>query len=94
VVELRLEKPAVIDHAIIVEDIREGERVLEYVLEAAAPDGTWKEIAGGSAVGRENIDGFPSVEAARVRWRCTDSMADPIVRRLAVFRAGAAGAPR
>ena len=84
VVELALDGPTTINHVITMEDIREGERVREYVIEAWR-DGVWKEAARGISIGHERIDYFPSVEVAKVRIRVTQYVAKPLIRRLAVF---------
>lgn len=89
-VELKLPKPMTIDHAITMEDIREGERVREYVIEGMA-DGAWKELCRGAAIGHKKIDRFAPVEVLRVRLRCTQSAAEPLVRKLAVYNASATG---
>lgn len=86
-VELRLATPTEIDHSIVMEDIREGERVLEYVVEVSTDTKAWKEVARGSAIGHKRIDRFPAVTAKHVRWRALRAQARPIVRRFAIFRA-------
>ena len=84
IVELALPRPTQINHAILMEDIREGERVRQYVLEAQV-DGQWRQIVQGVSIGHKKIDLFHPVEAAKVRLRVTRSAAEPIIRRLAVF---------
>ena len=91
-VELTLPKPMFIDHAITMEDIREGERVREYVIEGMA-GGVWKELCCGAAVGHKKIDRFAPVEVSSVRLRCTQSAAEPLIRKLAVYNASATGMP-
>jgi len=85
VVELALDGPTTIDHVITMEDIREGERVREYVIEGAS-DGDWQQLARGSSIGHKKIDCFPPVEVSKVRIRVTRQAAEPLIRRLAVFR--------
>jgi alpha-L-fucosidase len=84
-IELSLGKPARIDHVLMMEDIRQGERVREYVVEAWA-DGGWREIARGAAIGHKKIDRLAApVETEKVRLRVTKSAAEPILRKLAVY---------
>ena len=84
-VELALPQPAVINHVVLMEDYREGERVREYVVEGLS-DGQWKELSQGASVGRMKIDRFRPARVSRVRLRVTRSAAEPLIRRLAVFQ--------
>lgn len=84
IVELALPQPSLVNHAVVMEDYREGERIREYVVEGYA-EGQWRELATGSSVGRKKIDAFPPVQVSRVRLRVTRLAAEPIIRRLAVF---------
>jgi len=84
-VELDLGRPTAINHAITMEDIREGQRVRAYRLEGLA-GGTWKTLVrGGMSIGHKQIDAFPRTEVSRVRLVVTKSAAKPLIRRLAVF---------
>jgi alpha-L-fucosidase len=83
-VELALSRPMVINHALLMEDYREGERIREYVFEGLS-DGEWRHLSRGASVGRKKIDRFRPVPVSRVRLRVTRFAADPIIRRLAVF---------
>lgn len=87
VVELDLKETTLIDHVITMEDILNGERVLEYVIEGVS-DGEWKEICRGTAIGHKKIDRFDPVAVDRVRLRVIKSAVTPIIRRMAVFRVG------
>ncbi len=84
-VELGLPQPTTINHAVIMEDYREGERIREYIVEGLS-DGQWKELSQGTSVGRKKIDRFRPVEVSRVRLRITRFAAEPIIRSLAVFQ--------
>jgi alpha-L-fucosidase len=81
---LNLGKPARLDHVILAEDIREGERVREYVLEGLVKD-SWRQLGEGSAIGHKKIDWFNPVEVTQLRLRVTRAAAEPIIRRLAAF---------
>lgn len=83
-IELALGKTAKIDHVVTMEDIAEGERVLEYVIEGRV-GGTWKELAKGTAIGHKKIDRIAPVEVDAVRLRSVKSAAEPLIRKLAVF---------
>ncbi len=82
-VELTLRQPSFIDHVVTMEDIREGERVREYVVEALV-GGTWRTLCTGTAIGHKRIDRVNAVKASKVRLRVTRSVGEPIIRKLAV----------
>lgn len=66
------------------EDIRKGERIREYVIEALVGD-SWKKIAEGSAIGHKKIDRIEPVKVSMVRLRVTKSAAAPFIRKIAVY---------
>jgi alpha-L-fucosidase len=86
--ELRFPNPVVLDHLMLMEDIVEGERVRQYVVEAAT-GGEWLEMCRGIAIGHKKIDGFARIETNKLRWRCLDSVGEPTVRCFAAFFTGA-----
>jgi len=84
-VELSLRRPATIDHVVIMEDIRQGERIIAYKIEAFLGQ-SWKPIAKGSAVGHKKIDRLEKpVKTDKIRFVCTESSQAPLIRNLAVF---------
>jgi len=84
VVELRLDKPTVIDHVITMEDIGGGERVREYVIEGEVA-GDWQIIVNGISIGHKKIDRFDPREVSAVRLRVTKYPLRPLIRKLAVY---------
>ena len=88
-VELRLDGPARIDHVEAMEDLRGGERVREYIIEAKEGP-RWRPVASGSAIGHKRIERITPVVASGVRLRCRQSVAEPRIRSLAVYDAHAA----
>jgi len=82
--EAELEPPAVVDHAVLMEDIRHGERVLDYALEALV-DGKWIELVRGSAIGHKKIDRFAPVQTGRLRLNVLESSAEPVIRSFTVY---------
>jgi alpha-L-fucosidase len=91
VVEAMPSSPATIDAAITMEDISEGERIREYVIEGLVDD-KWVQLAAGTAIGHKKIDRFDPVRASKVRIRVLKSVGEPLIRRLAVYRTGLASA--
>ena len=88
VVELKLPRAARIDHAVLMEDIAQGERVREYVVESVAAGGEWRRLASGESIGHKWIHRFDPVEAQRVRVRLTKAVAEPRIRSFAVYGVG------
>jgi len=84
VLELDLGKAATVDHVVTMEDICQGERVREYVIEGWA-EGEWKELCSGSSVGHKKIDRFDAITTSKLRFRCIDCAATPAIRKLAAF---------
>jgi alpha-L-fucosidase len=90
-VELKLPVPAKLDAIIAMEDIALGERVREYVLEGRGLEGDWVSLGMGRNIGHKRIQHFVRRELAAVRLRFTRSIAEPKIRRLAVFDAAGGG---
>jgi alpha-L-fucosidase len=91
-VVLRLRAPAVVDHVVIEEDLRGGERVRGYRLWGRR-DGAWRPLGEGSAVGHKRIQPVPAGQLEAVRLEVTESVAPPRIRRLAAIATGAAPPP-
>jgi alpha-L-fucosidase len=87
VVELDLGELTRIDHVITMEDIAFGERVRSYVIEGHSGN-QWFEIARGISVGHKRIDRFSPVEVNRIRFRCLESSATPVIRQLSAYMVG------
>ena len=84
VVELSFDKPKTINHVMIMEDILQGERVREYVIQGLV-NGKWQRIAKGSAIGHKKIDRFDPIKVSKVRLRVLKAAAKPVIRKLAVY---------
>jgi alpha-L-fucosidase len=77
-----------VSSVILMENIREGERVRSYVLEAER-DGSWIPVVSGSAIGHKKIDRFPPVRTSRFRLRVTQSEGgEALIRSFAAFANG------
>jgi alpha-L-fucosidase len=77
--ELDLGRPRAVNHVIVMEDYRQGERIREFVVEGW--DGnTWRAITGGEHVGRKHIGFFDEVVMGKLRLRITKAAAPPIIR--------------
>jgi len=81
---LDLEKPTRINHAILAEDIAQGERVRSYALEGLT-NGKWITLTQGTCIGHKCIEQFDEAEVTKVRLRIRESVAEPQIRNLSVF---------
>lgn len=86
-VELALAQPTTIDHVILMEQIAEGERIREYVIEGLV-GGEWKPLCSGQSAGHKRIQRFASTGVSKVRVRVPKFAAEPVIRKLAVYRVG------
>jgi alpha-L-fucosidase len=84
VVELALAHPRLVDHVMVMEDIREGERARGYVVEGRVGS-EWRELCRGEVIGHKRIHRFAPAEVSAVRLRCPGILAEPIMRKLAVY---------
>ncbi|GIP26478.1 hypothetical protein J23TS9_16080 [Paenibacillus sp. J23TS9] len=81
---LSLERIQPVNHVILMEDIVQGERIREYVLEAYSK-GDWKELARGSAIGHKKIDRFDAIETDLLRVTFLSSVEKPMIRCFAAY---------
>jgi alpha-L-fucosidase len=82
--EMGLSAPRQINTIVTMEDITQGERVREYVVEGRV-NGAWQALAKGTAIGHKRIDKFAPVEVSELRLRVTRSAAKPVIRRFAAY---------
>lgn len=87
VVSVQPSAPVKIDAVITMEDIRSGERIRHYVIEGRV-DEKWIELATGSAIGYKKIDKFEPVRVEQIRLRVTQSVGEPIIKRIAIYNTG------
>jgi alpha-L-fucosidase len=87
VLEIDLKKPAMVNCAVISEDISKGQRVRKFVIEGFS-SGQWTTIKEGSSLGSKRIEEFPPVRISKVRLRITDAIATPVIQNLALFNIG------
>jgi alpha-L-fucosidase len=79
---------AQVDHAILQEDCRFGQRVRAFRLEGLA-GGHWSEIYTGSSIGHKRIVPFDAHSFTALRLVVTESAGEPRLRLFAVFHTGA-----
>lgn len=86
VLELELPKEVSINHILIEEELREGQKVLAYNVEARQADGSWIVIASGQSIGNKRIQSFESIKTDAIRLRIVNTAAKgPKINRFAAF---------
>jgi len=91
-IQLNFERATRIDHVILMEDIRQGERIKAYSLEAMV-GGDWKQLKQGRVIGHKQIIRFDPIETTAVRLQVKQSEGEPTIRKLAVYRVQPTTAP-
>lgn len=74
-----------VDRCVIREDIRAGERIRAWHIDARTADG-WLKVANGTAVGNMHIARFGAVETDSLRFVVDSCLAVPLVRDFSAFR--------
>ncbi len=86
------------DVAMLMEDIRQGQRVEQFTLELCSGSGC-REFARGTTIGYKRLLRFPEVQVdpahrdARVRLTVGQSRGTPAVSRIGLYRMGTGGSP-
>ncbi len=84
-VELIFEKLVKIDTFVTMEDLRNGQRIREYVIEAYL-DGSYVEVVRGSSIGHKKIDKVNPITTDRVRIRILKAFTTPVeIRSFSVY---------
>ena len=86
-VELRLAAPAQLDHVILEEDDRYGQRVRAFRLEGYSAAG-WQPLYTGSSIGHKRILPIAPGSYSALRLAVTESQGQPRMRRIAAFHTG------
>ncbi len=81
---MELDTPTTINHVVIMEDYRQGERIRAYNLEGWV-DNEWKLLVSGSSVGRKKIDFFEDITVSKIRLAVTKSADEPLIRSIQLY---------
>ena len=81
-----LKKPTLINRFLAQENIRLGQRVKQFTVEAFI-EGTWKQVANGTTIGYKRILRFPVVLASKVRFNIIESKAAPVISSVGLYNA-------
>lgn len=82
--ELTLPKRRTFDVVMLQENIRVGQRIESFTIQAMI-DGEWKAIAEGTTVGYKRLLRFPEVTTDRVRINITGSRTSPTVSTIGLY---------
>ncbi len=91
---IEFKKPTSFNRFVAEEDIRYGQRVKKFTLEALV-DGVWQPLKdelmengdGLTTIGHRRIICFPTVKATKLRFTITGTKAEPLIKKLAVYLA-------
>lgn len=91
---ISFKKPTDFNRFVVEEDIRYGQRVKKFSLEAEV-NGQWQQLKdmlvengdGLTTIGHRRIVCFPTVKANRLRFTILDSKCEPIIKRTSVYLA-------
>lgn len=81
---LKLKERTHINHIVLQEDIAQGERVREFVVEGKTKNG-WQTIFEGSVIGHKFIHKFDEMVVNAVRLKIPESKGEPQIKRLSVY---------
>lgn len=84
--EIDLGEPTLMNRFLVQEDIRLGQRVRKFKLDALTND-TWNTIAEETTIGRKRILRLPDVTASKLRLTIEDAKASPVISNIEVFHA-------
>jgi hypothetical protein len=81
---LELPENQTVNQVVIMEDIAQGERVREFILEGKTADG-WQEIIKGSCIGHKFIHRFNSAEMSALRLKISESVGTPQIKDITAY---------
>lgn len=81
---LRFNEPRTIDHVIIQEDIKFGERIREYKIEGWVK-GKWQLLAKGESVGNKRIEQFDPITVNRIRLVVPKFIKTPLIKNFSAY---------
>jgi alpha-L-fucosidase len=82
--ELRLTKDQAVNQIVIQENIRNGERVRDYLVQVHQ-NGEWATICKGQCIGHKRIQQFEPVLTKRIRLVIQEAVATPQIKKFSVF---------
>ncbi len=86
-IELKLSRAQAINNVMIMENIRDGQRIRRYEVDGLK-GGKWGVLCHGESIGHERLQQFQTTVVSAVKLVVLDSIGKPEVRRLAIFDIG------
>lgn len=83
-ITLKLPEMKTVNQVVIMENIAQGERVREFIIEGNTADG-WQEIFKGSCIGHKFIHQFDTVDVSEICLKISDSKGAPKIKELALY---------
>ena len=83
-ITLKLSERQYINHVVMQEEIKFGESIRKYIVEARV-SGKWQVVCEGESIGHKRIQNFDDVECTGIRLTVQKSIAEPQVKNLAVY---------
>lgn len=81
---LKLDGKQTVNYCILQENIKNGERIRRYKVEARV-NGKWQTVCTGESVGHKRIEKFPAVETTALRLTVTEAVAQPDIINFSAF---------
>lgn len=85
IISIELPETRKFNRLMLQEEIRLGQRVAEFSVEVEANDGKWHTVAHETTIGYKRIVKLPNTECRRIRIRISRSLAEPTLRRVALY---------
>jgi hypothetical protein len=83
-ISLPLPKGGAPNMLLLMEDIKQGERVRKFVVEGLV-NGEWIKVWGGTCIGHKKIERFEPIHASKLRLTVTESAAEPQIREFSAW---------
>ncbi len=83
-IEVNLKKPTLIDHALTMEWLNDGQAVQRYRIQVWQ-NKQWQTVVSSYAIGHKKIDRFPAVTTDRVRLEILSSAGPARIREFQLF---------
>ena len=81
---LKLDRPSLVNHVIIQEDIRYGEGIRKYQLEGLV-DKKWIVLSTGESIGQKRIEYFENVKVSKIRLKVIETDRKIRIKNMSVY---------